>query len=222
MEQYLQPTFFLDYTNPAVTAFAEEVCQEKQDPTARAVALYYAVRDQIRYDPYELNHSRQSLKASAVLAKGSGYCVAKAVLLTALARQQKIPSRLGFADVTNHLSTPRLRAKMGTDLFLYHGYSEFLLEGRWLKTTPAFNFSLCARFGVRPLEFDGTADSIFHEFDQHGRRHMEYLRDHGHFDDLPYELLFTAYRRHYPTFFADEADSGETDTFAADGSQPAP
>ena len=49
---------------------------------------------------------------------------------------------------------------MGTDLFVFHGYTELYLDGKWVKATPAFNLSLCTKFRVKPLEFDGRADSI--------------------------------------------------------------
>lgn len=215
LEQYLQPTFFFDFDHSEVAAFAEEVCATATTPTERAVALYYAVRDRIRYDPYDMNYTRETMKASAVLAKGAGYCVAKAVLLAATGRQQGIPCRLGFADVTNHVSTERLREKMGTDLFVYHGYTDMYLQGKWVKATPAFNLSLCTRFKVLPLEFDGTCDSIFHEFDALGHKHMEYVRDHGTFADLPFDLIFAAYNRAYPEFFKEYSD-GRRHDFAAD------
>ena len=217
LEQYLQPTFFLDFDHEKVAAFAEEVCAAvmTKAPTERAVALYYAVRDRIRYDPYDLRYSREAMKASTVLAKGSGYCVAKAVLLAAVGRQQGIPCRLGFADVTNHLSTERLRKMMGTDLFIYHGYTEMYLSDKWVKATPAFNLSLCNRFNVLPLEFDGTCDSIFHEFDALGQRHMEYVRDHGPFADLPFDLIFAEYGRTYPRFF-EHFGGGHSHDFAAE------
>ena len=91
----------------------------------------------------------------AVLERGAGFCVAKAIVLAAGARAVGIPARLGFADVRNHLTTERLRAQMGTDVFAYHGFTELHLGGRWVKATPTFNRSLCDRFGVKPLEFDG-------------------------------------------------------------------
>ena len=200
-ESYLQPTFFLDYDSPGVATFAEATCRGCTGTREKAVALYYAVRDQIRYDPYDLRYSRPAMRASAVLQKKSGYCVAKAVLLAAVGRSQGISCRLGFADVTNHLSTERLRTMMGTNLFVYHGYTEMYLDDRWVKATPAFNLSLCSKFGVLPLEFDGTSDSIFHPLDAHGRLHMEYIKDHGHFTDLPFEQIFAAYARTYPRFF---------------------
>lgn len=200
-EQYLRPTFFLDYHTMELADFSSTVCSGNNSPTEKAIALYYAVRDQIRYDPYDLRYSRTAMKASSILKKKSGYCVSKAVLLAALGRQQHIPCRLGFADVTNHLSTAKLRKKMGTDLFVYHGYTEMYLNGKWLKATPAFNLSLCEKFNVKPLEFDGTKDSIFHACNTLGQKHMEYVRDHGNFADLPFAEIFAVYGRTYPKFF---------------------
>ena len=206
---YLEPTYFLDVTSSIVKEFAERSCKGASNHTERAIRLYYAVRDEIRYDPYSISPSPETFKASAVIAKGSGFCVAKAIVLTALGRQQGIPSRLGFADVRNHLSTSRLRELMKSDTYYYHGYTEFYLNDKWVKATPAFNLSLCQRFKVKPLEFDGKTDSIFHECNEEGRKHMEYLRDHGSFADLPYEEIFSCYRHHYPALF-ENLDSNKT------------
>jgi transglutaminase-like putative cysteine protease len=215
LQNYLKPTFFLDYDAEEVANFAKTVCAGSHTASEKAIALYYAVRDQIIYNPYDLKYSRTALKASSVLKRQSGYCVSKTVLLAALGRQQDIPCRLGFADVTNHLSSAKLREKMGTDLFVYHGYTEMYLNDKWIKATPAFNLSLCSRFNVRPLEFDGTEDSIFHECNMLGQKHMEYVRDHGHFADLPFEHIFTAYAKSYPKFF-ENIDSANTNDFAAE------
>ncbi len=200
IDHYLTPTFYLDFYTSEVSNFAESSCTPTDSQIKKATSLYYSVRDLIRYNPYDLRYSRTAMRASSVVSKKSGFCVSKAVLLTAAARQQSIPSRLGFADVTNHLSTPRLKKMMGTDLFIYHGYTEMLLNGTWVKATPAFNLSLCTRFNVVPLEFDGTADSIFHEFDALGQKHMEYVLDHGHFADLPFDRIFASFDQTYPDF----------------------
>lgn len=200
-EEYLRPTYFIDFDNHLVAAYAENNCDPSASQKEKAIQLYYSVRDTIKYDPYDLQPDRRALKASSVLQKMSGYCVAKAVLLAALFRQQEIPARLGFADVTNHLSTRKLREIMHTDLFIYHGYTEVFLNKTWIKATPAFNLSLCQRFNVKPLEFDGNKDSLFHEFDTLGHRHMEYISDHGNFADLPFDHIFTAYEKQYPGMF---------------------
>ncbi|MGD8866810.1 MAG: transglutaminase family protein [Gemmatimonadales bacterium] len=196
--EYLKPTRFIDSDHPSVIAFAERVAGGANRELDRAIALYYAVRDEFRYDPYRIDLRPEAMRASATLARGYGFCIAKSVLLAAAARVHGIPARLGFADVRNHLTTERLRRSMGTDVFVYHGYAELLLDGRWVKATPAFNRSLCERFGVATLEFDGVHDAVFQPFDRAGNRHMEYLRDHGRYADLPLKELRRAFERAYP------------------------
>lgn len=201
-ESYLKPTYFMDFDHPEVIRFAEDTCTGIKGKTEKAIRLYYAVRDGIRYNPYDVGNSGIAFKASSVLKKKSGYCVVKAVLLAAVARYHGIPARLGFADVRNHLTTKRLQEAMeGSDLFVYHGYTEMLLNDKWVKATPAFNLSLCTHFNVKPLEFNGLEDSIFHEFDTKGNKHMEYVADHGHFEDLPLERIFDAFEKAYPALF---------------------
>ena len=75
----------------------------------------------------------------------------------------------------------------GADLFIWHGYTEVLLDDHWVKVTPAFNVELCERFGVLPLDFDGEHDALFHPFTADGRAHMEYVGYRGTFDELPFE-----------------------------------
>jgi len=170
---YLEPSEFVDSGAPAVVAFARRVTGGETDEVRRAVRLYHAVRDEIAYTPYCDFRSPDTYRASATLARGSGFCVAKAGLLAAAARAAGIPARVGFADVRNHLATPRLRRLMGTDVFYYHGYTELHLGGRWVKATPAFDRGLCERFGVPALDFDGLRDSLFQPYDAAGRRAVE-------------------------------------------------
>jgi len=203
MEEYLNPTYYIDSDHSAVIEFANQNTKSGEKEIEKAVQLYNAVRDGIRYNPYSMEPGKKSMKASSVLNKGHGYCVAKAVLLAACARSQNIPARLGFADVKNHLNTERLKKLMGTDVFVYHGYTELFLNNKWVKATPAFNLSLCNNFNVKPLEFDGTKDSIFHTFDKSGNKHMEYVKDHGTFADLPWETIIAESRKSYPLYFED-------------------
>jgi transglutaminase-like putative cysteine protease len=201
MPDYLCATYFIDKDHPDIIAFSTQHATAGASDQDRAVGLYYAVRDLIRYNPYSIEPVKPSMKASAVLARGEGYCVAKAVLLAACLRSQNIPARLGFADVKNHLNTERLKALMETDLFVWHGFTEVYLNRTWVKATPAFNLSLCQSFNVKPLEFDGTCDSIFHPFDNLGNRHMEYVKEHGSFDDLPWDRALAAMKQAYPRYF---------------------
>ncbi len=93
-----------------------------------------------------------------------GHCIDKALLLAACARVLGIPSRLHFANVRNHIGTAKLEAMLGTDLLVFHGYTELFLEGRWVAATPAFNKELCAHLKVPPLEWDGRTDAIFQAY----------------------------------------------------------
>jgi len=219
LDVYLQPTAVIESEHPAVVAFAREVAGEARDPVDRAVRLFYAVRDQIRYDPYSTQAVLEAFRASVTLEKRSAFCIPKAILLAALARALGIPSRLGFADVRNHLTTQRLSALMRTDLFVFHGYTELLLDGRWLKATPTFNIELCQRFKVKPLDFDGRHDSVLQAFDQTGRQHMEYVRDRGVFADLPFDELMAAWREHYPHLHGFVEEGGDFAQEAAEASR---
>ena len=201
MNAYLSPGRYIDSGHPGVTAFAKQHVKGKTE-RERAVSLYYAVRDEIRYNPFLDFTQRDVFRASAVLEAGQGFCVGKASLLAACARVAGIEARVGFADVKNHLTTPRLAETMGSDLFVYHGYTDLRIDGKWVKATPAFNLALCTRFRVKPLEFDGRADSIFHPFDQDDRRHMEYLRDRGVYADVPVDEIQQAFRDAYPKFYS--------------------
>ncbi|MFQ5668250.1 MAG: transglutaminase family protein [Candidatus Binatia bacterium] len=211
LDTYLAPTTFLDCDSPVVVDFARRACDGETAARAQAVRLYYAVRDGIWYNPYTVVADPEAFKASVIARARSAFCVQKAILLTAAARAVGIPSRLAFADVRNHLTSEKLRATMGTDIFVFHGYSELHLGGKWLKATPTFNRELCERFGVLPLEFDGTADAIFQPFDAHNRRHMEYIRQRGSFADLPFDEMIAVMRETYgATSMTGEAE-GEAD-----------
>ena len=201
MSQYLSSARYIDSAHPAVQGFAKENATGSSE-RERAISLYYAIRDEIRYNPFLDFSKPEVFQASAVLGAGEGFCIGKAALLAASARVAGIEARVGFADVKNHLTTPRLAETMGSDLFVYHGYTDLRIDGKWVKATPAFNLALCTRFRVKPLEFDGRADSIFHPFDEDDRRHMEYLRDRGVYADVPVDEIQRAFRETYPKFYA--------------------
>lgn len=196
-EAYLAPTWFLNFDDPAVREFAEAAVEGAATDVEKAVKLFYAVRDGIPYDPYKISGKRGDYRASHTLSEGRGWCVQKGVVMAACARAVGIPARVGYADVKNHLCTPRLLELMGNDYFSYHGYVELWLEGRWVKATPVFNKTLCEKFQVKTQEFDGTEDALFQEYDARGRRHMEYLLDRGPYTDLPFEEIYDDFWNRY-------------------------
>ena len=201
--ELLKPTYFLDYDHPAVAAFVSKAILGATTDAERAARLFSAVRDTIRYDPYQAVLTREGLTASATLERRSAFCVPKAILLAASLRAVGIPTRLGFSDVTNHLATPRLIQTLRTSVFAFHGYVEVHLGDRVLKATPAFNATLCKFFGVPPLEFDGEHDAMLQAVGSRGRAFMEYLTDRGTFEDFPYEEMIRVWKEVYPHFFDD-------------------
>lgn len=208
---FLKPGKFIDSDDLSIVAFAKRVIGDAPTDTERAIRLYYAVRDEIRYDPYMPWTDEDGFRASVCLERKRGFCVPKAALLAACARAVGIPARIAFADVRNHLCTPRLRKIMGTDTFTHHGIAELWLNGRWIKVTPTFNLELCDRFGVIPLEFDGESDAMLHAYDQEGRKHMEYLCYHGAFADVPAERVKAAMLK---TYGRDAGSLGDGSDFA--------
>jgi len=155
-QEFLRPTAFVDSGDGSVRDSARTAVAGISGDMARAIALYKAVRDDIWYDPYVDYTDPSTFRASAVLAAGRGFCVGKSALLAACARAVGVPARLGFADVRNHLTSKRLRALTRSDIFVWHSYTELLIDGRWVKCTPAFDRALCERANLAPLDFDGV------------------------------------------------------------------
>jgi transglutaminase-like putative cysteine protease len=198
LKPYLEPTEIIDSDNQTIIDYAMAAIEDAgEDPIERAVKVYYAVRDPIWYNPYLPFYRPEHFRASNILKKGEAFCVGKASLLCALGRACEIPSRVGFADVRNHLATKQLLEFMGTDLFAFHGFVEFYLDNKWVKATPAFNLELCKRHKVIPLEFNGREDSIFHPYNAEQKQFMEYVAFHGTYADIPVDEIVKGWQKAY-------------------------
>ena len=194
---YLTPTAVIDSDHKRIREYAATISDGSTDPVEIATKLYLAVRDGIRYDPYSPFYLPDHYRASYVLKRGRSFCVPKVSLLSALARACGIPSRVGLADVRNHLTTKQLIDFMGTDLFVCHGFAELHLEGKWVKATPAFNKELCEKHHVPPLEFDGREDSLFQPYNLQNQKFMEYVAFRGIYPDIPVDHIVKAWKEAY-------------------------
>src|SRR4030042_7070788 len=195
--KFLAPTSIIDSNHRSVRDFAMETTDGSKDPVERAVKLYLAARDSILYDPYSPFYLPEHYRASYVLKRGRRFCVPKASLLCALGRACGLPTRVGFADVRNHLATKQLIKFMGSDFFVYHGFVEFYLEGKWVKSTPAFNIDLCRKHHVPPLDFNGREDSLFQAYNLENQRFMEYIDFHGLYADIPVDQIVVGWEKAY-------------------------
>src|SRR5580704_1828105 len=224
MDDLLSAARFTDSDAPAIGVFANEVTAGIEDEKDKVLRLYHAIRDDIVYDPYVNFSDPSNFRASDVLANGRGFCIGKAALLAAATRAIGVPARVGYADVRNHLTSRRLYERIKTDIFIWHSYADLHVCGRWVKATPAFDLALCERVGIKPLEFDGENDSLFHPFDREGRRHMEYLRDRGTFADVPFETIQEAFSHAYPSLMTGTVLRGDfrSEAVAAVADEAAP
>ncbi|WP_230211111.1 transglutaminase-like domain-containing protein [Streptomyces kaniharaensis] len=199
LEHALAATEFIDHASAEVGQFVADVLPDGgRDDKDRAVRLYYAVRDKIGYEIYGADLSRRGLTASRTLRLGRGLCIHKSLVYLAALRSVGIPGRLVLTDVRNHLASDRIRTYIGGDVFHYHALTSVHLDGRWVRATPVFNKLMCRLYGIEPLEFDGTADSVHHPYRGDGARHMEFLHEHGEFDDLPHQQVLDGMRHHHP------------------------
>jgi hypothetical protein len=202
MEIYLQPSKFFDFNKPKVRQKALEITEGCESDIEKAKALFYWVRDTIKYNmqlfvPIILNN----FKASKVMQKGQGFCVSKSILLSSLARAVGIPARIHLVDLINHLVSQKVIDFMGTNIMFYHGFSEFFLDGKWVKLTPSFDQETAMRGGFLPMvEFDGKNDAVFPPQDINGKKFGEYVGDRGVHADLPLNDIDKIFREKYEMY----------------------
>ena len=198
MEKYLSSTYFIDSDSDIVQQTASNIVKETIYPKDKAIKLFYWTRDRITYDAYSLTSFKKNYKASKIIQEGKGWCVQKAVVLAALARSVNIPAKLHFADIRNYQTPDKLKNRIGTNIFLYHGFTDLYLNGKWIKVTPAFNKELCEKFGYKTVKFDGINDAILPEKTINGQKYVEYLKDRGTTHDLPFKEIFKTFFEEYP------------------------
>ena len=189
LELYLKPTEVIDSEHETIQTMAEQLTHDCVSEVEKAIKLFYFVRDSIRYNAYMISVALEDFKASTVLARGKGYCVQKAVLLTALGRASGIPSRLCFAKIKNYRMSAYLLERIGTNILPRHGYNQFFLNGKWLSAAATFDRELCKKNRFRMVEFDGIHDAILPKTDLNDHPHIEYLEKYGPQADLPLEWI---------------------------------
>ena len=201
MMNYLLPTYFFNFENESIQNLIKEFQPNSLSQKEKAIQVYLKIRDGWRYNAYRINFNKEAFRASEISQRSDGHCIDKAVLLTTCLRGLGIPARVHFAKVKNHIAVEKLVEKFGTNELTPHGMVDILLNGKWVKSSPAFNTSLCDKYNVEPLGFDGENDSIFQEYNREGNEFMEYIEDYGHFEDLPLSFILQNMKEHYGNYF---------------------
>jgi len=202
LEPYLQPTEFFDFNVDSVKEKALEITKNLITDKEKAIALFYYVRNEFKYNMMTyIPNIKDNFKASITLKRGDGFCVSKSILLSSLARALGIPARIHLVDLINHKISQKIVDMMGTWTMHYHGYSEFLLSGKWIKLTPSFDPATAIKGGFIPMvEFDGENDAVFPKYDTEGNKFGEYLEDRGVHADLPLQEIDKVFREKYPFY----------------------
>jgi len=190
MENYLKPTSAIDSDNGSIIETAVNLTKGCSTDAEKAVKLFYFVRDSVHYNVFMISVFKEDFVASRVLKWGKGYCVQKAVLLTALGRASGIPSRLVFAKIRNHRVPAHIVQQLKGNIFPRHGYNQFFLNGKWVSAAAIFDKGLCEKNGLPTVEFDGRTDAILPERDLKGRPYIEYIEKFPSKDGLPFDWIY--------------------------------
>ncbi len=207
-EETLKPTFFMDYKHPLVQEKAKELIEgiPEDDDIGRAIKLFYFVRDQIRYSVRNTSksHNKENWKSSLTLETGFAFCIPKAILLASLGRAVGVPSRLHCVDIINHMTSEKLKKNMGSNLFIFHGFVEFFLDGRWVEANCAFDKELCLRKNFPAVNFDGKRDGLFAATNKDGNPFVEYIKDRGVYNDAPHQEVMQTWAAEYPSRYEND------------------
>jgi len=196
-QEYLQANVEIDSQHPQIQELARDLTQSCYDEQEKARKLFYFVRDQIIYNMYPKDTDHTGYCASAILARGEGWCLQKSILAAALFRAAQIPARLCFAEVINHALGEKAYAAIGTNHFSPHTYVEIALQQQWVPITPIFDAALCQRLQVPTVEFDGIHPAMLSPTDLQGNAYMEYIRKTKGYAKAPWEYIFSEIKRVY-------------------------
>ena len=194
----LTPSYAINSDDVAIIETSQKLTQGCANDIEKAIALFKFVRDSITYGVFMISVFEEDYIASRVLEWKKGFCVQKSVLLAALGRAVKIPTRLGFADIRNNRVPPHILEKVGTNVFLAHCYTQFFLNGKWVSATSNFGADMCKRNGLPVVEFDGINDAMLAEKDLEGRLYIEYLERFGFQENLDFKWLYEKIAPHLP------------------------
>tara|TARA_R110000868_G_scaffold239550_1_gene494029 strand:- start:326 stop:973 length:648 start_codon:yes stop_codon:yes gene_type:complete len=206
---YLQNSYYFDFESDIIQDLIAKYNTDSLSLKEKAIGIYTKIRDGLKYDSYSISLSKVNFRASSIAAKNSGNCVEKSILLIACLRALNIPARLHLGKVKNHLAVEKLVEKFGSNELTPHGMVNVFINNEWLKMSPAFNTTLCEKFNVAPLDFDGENSSYLQQFTSDGNRFMEYTDDYGYFEDVPLAFMENKLKEHYPHIFVTANDVTE-------------
>jgi len=150
--EYLDGNLMINVADPALIELAQKAAGGEKEPVALADRLRRFVTDYVETKSLNVGFAT----ASEVCRTKEGDCSEHSVLLAALGRINGLPSRV----VVGLVYLPSLGGR--SDVFGYHMWTEFLIDGRWLDYDAALRESDCSptriAFATSSLKDDGLAD----------------------------------------------------------------
>lgn len=152
LAEYLQPNLMINTEDPELVELAKRAAGKVRDPYALADQLRRFVSDYVTTQSLGIGFAT----ASEVCRTKEGDCSEYGVLLAALGRIHKLPSRVvvGLAYV------PSFGGR--EDLFGYHLWTQFYIDGRWVDVDAALGETICSpariAFATSSLMHTGLAD----------------------------------------------------------------
>jgi transglutaminase-like putative cysteine protease len=139
---YLMETYFCNYNHEAIQSIVDDFAQLTKNPIELTKSIFLFVRDKIIF-----GGDHWQVKASETLKKGYGACWNKNLLIMALLRYYKIPSRLKANPMKNDFMKPAMGAAYLTvSSPFYHCYTEVYLDERWIAIDPTLDKNTYKRF----------------------------------------------------------------------------
>lgn len=124
VKEFLIETNYIDFSTPLIIEKAQQLFEGINSDIEKYKIAYEYVRDDISHS-FDVNSDMIVAKASDVLKYKNGICHAKANLLVALLRSQKIPAGFCFQHIT-----------IATDDSLgycIHCYNAIFVDNHWIK-----------------------------------------------------------------------------------------
>ncbi len=194
---FLHPTELIDSDHPAIISKANEITGLKREPEDKAKAIFYFVRDYIRYI-FRADLDEQKYKASSILKSGKGFCTQKAILFCALARACQIPSGIHFYDIVDYTLNETFVRFLKTRTLYHHGVPVLYLNNTWYQYDATLDIELVKNKGLRPVEFCMGQNCLMHPTTLNGEKHVEYVRDHGMYSDVTFKEIESWLKEGYP------------------------
>jgi transglutaminase-like putative cysteine protease len=152
LNRYLVPSSIIDCDHSDVARTAKKLAKSSRNIGETAMVCFEFVRDNI-FHSFDYRMNPVTLKASDVLAHGTGYCFAKSHLLAALLRANDIPAGLCYQRL--------FLEESGT--YCIHGFNAVYLPGAgWYRADARGN-----KEGV-DAQFTPPAERLAYRADKNG------------------------------------------------------